>query len=101
VHEFVPYRIQHQLRNRGNIPYSWSAEPEYRIDIFQPQPAAGGAGVSQLVNGRDALKQFLRDTAWQSADNTDIILLKLDEEHSVEVRDVTFYGDGVPKFCLQ
>jgi hypothetical protein len=89
------------LNIRRMNPYSRSAEPEYRIDFFNPQPSAGGAKVTQLVSGRDALKQFLRDTAWQSVDNTDAILLKLDEEHSVEVRDVTFYDDGMPKLCLQ
>ena len=89
------------LNIRRTNPYSRNVEPEYRIDFFDAQPAAGGVKVTQLVSGREALRQFLRDTAWQSEDNADTLLLRLDEEHSVEIRDVTFYGDGVPKFCLQ
>ena len=49
------------LNIRRMNPYNWGAEAEYRIDIFHPQPVAGGAKVSQLVNGRDARSVSVRE----------------------------------------
>jgi hypothetical protein len=43
---------------------------------------------TQLVSGREALRQLLRDTVWQSADSAEALLNGSDEEHGVEMRNL-------------
>jgi hypothetical protein len=76
------------LQIRRLNPYSLGAEPVSEIVFADSQAGNPVPQPRRCVSGTEPLKQFFTDEMGQSAANTETLLRRVQEEHSVEIRNV-------------
>jgi hypothetical protein len=80
--EFLHLLIRHTNR------YERNADPSYRAAFFDATTGEPVTQPEQRVMGRSELKRFLEDEVGKTAVSADDLLSTLEEEGSIELRDV-------------